>query len=451
VKQSVSVRTGLGYGLGAFGLMLFNLTVSIFLLYFYTDVLGLDSQRAGLIILVAMIWDGLTDPLMSMVAERTSTRWGRYRPFIFAGTPVLAVAFVLLFSVASVDIPRVGLLALLTTLVYRTAFTVVWMPFTTLIVAITEDYDARSTLTAYKTFFVSVAGASVSACVLFIVDWLGHGSEARGFLFASIFISALAGVGLWACCALVPERPCETLLSSRPTTVLSSVTETFRLMLSNPAFLQVFAASFLLLTGWNCLWQTTIYYFKYCVGDANLASAALAGFHVFQAAAAIVWARLTRTIDKRGVWVAGAAISVACLAVLAVQPSPSPTIAVVMVSLFGIGTSAFLVTYFSALADTVDFGEWRSGIRCEAPLFGMLAFVQKGSFGIASGIVGTALDLVGFTPNQPQTGATSDGIRFVFTLLPITGFFASGVLMLFYRLGRELHARVRAEIDGRTG
>lgn len=442
--QRITPAIGFGYGLGAFGLMLFNLTISIFLLYFYTDVVGLSSTTAGYIILVAMFWDGVTDPLMGVIADRTDTRWGKYRPYLLFGAPALLLAFLGVFAQPALSPAMMIVYACAATLAYRTVFTVLYMPHTSMIAAMTADYRERSTLTGYKTFFVSLGGVFVSASVLFLVEAFGEGSEARGFARTAGIVGLLAVLSIWACFWLTRERGNDS--ETRTSKYNYTLTQFLDVSVRNRPFMLVFAASFAFLVGWNCLWQTIVYYFKYVVGDAAMASIALTAFHVSQALAAFGWALVTQRRSKRFVWIAGALISIGALLVLAAWPSPSATTAAALITAFGVGTSAFLVTYFSALADTVDYGEARTGVRCEALLFGALAFATKASFGIASGIVGNALAIVGFQPNVEQSAAALSGIKYVFTLLPVAGLLVSIGFIWFYELDRTRHGRLLTQI-----
>ena len=95
--RTLSVTRMLGYGIGDFGFNLYWSTLSLFVLYYYTDVIGIPARTAGLIILIALVWDGITDPLMGYLAERTRTRWGSYRPYLLFGGPPLAASLMLMF------------------------------------------------------------------------------------------------------------------------------------------------------------------------------------------------------------------------------------------------------------------------------------------------------------------------------------------------------------------
>ena len=450
MNDRISPAVGFGYGLGAFGLMLFNLTISIFLLYFYTDVVGLSSKTAGYIILVAMFWDAITDPLMGVIADRTHTRWGKYRPYLLFGGPALLIAFVGVFAQPELSPTKMIVYACAATLFYRTVFTILYMPHTSMIAAMTSDYRERSTLTGYKTFFVSLGGIFVSATVLYLVNLIGGDNESRGFVGVAGVVGTIALICIWVCFAMTRERGADLGPDPSPGTSIR-YTYTPRQFLAvsvyNKPFLLVFAGSFIFLVAWNCLWQTIVYYFKYVIGDTSMASVALTAFHVTQALAAFGWSLVTHRRSKRFVWIAGALISSGALIILALQPSPPPMVAVVLIAVFGIGTSAFLVTYYSALADTVDYGEATTGIRCEALLFGSLAFATKASFGIASGIVGNALSLVGFEPNAEQSDTTLSGIRIIFTMLPAVGVLLSIAVIWFYRLDRTQHAELLENIE----
>ncbi len=146
----LTTQQKLGYAIGAYGLILFWSGASLFMLYYYTDVLLLKPETAGLIFLLAMIWDGITDPVMGMIADRTRTRWGQYRPYLLFGAIPLAISYYLAFSIPELSAEALVTYVLITHLLFRTCFTVVYMPFTAFIAKLSNDSNERSSLTGYK-------------------------------------------------------------------------------------------------------------------------------------------------------------------------------------------------------------------------------------------------------------------------------------------------------------
>ncbi|MEO0997293.1 MAG: MFS transporter, partial [Pseudomonadota bacterium] len=164
----------LGYGIGIFGPMLGWVAAMQYLMYFYTEVIGLDPTRAGLIFLIGMGWDALSDPLIGAVAERTRSRWGRYRPYLLFGAVPYGASVALLFTPPDGSAAWLFAAALTTHLLFRTAYTVVYMPYTAMIARMTSDYDSRTALTAYKTFFVFGGNLAVSFGFYTLVLLLGE-------------------------------------------------------------------------------------------------------------------------------------------------------------------------------------------------------------------------------------------------------------------------------------
>lgn len=168
-----------GYAVGADGLLLFWVSASHFLLYFYADVLLLSPGTAGSIFLLAMVWDGLTDPVMGVLVGRTRTRLGQYRPFILFGAIPLALSYVFAFSKPDLPAHLLGAYALFTHLVFRLCYTAVYLPFIAFIAKLTADSAERSALTGGKAIFTQLGALGVTATMLKGVEVFGA-NDAEG-------------------------------------------------------------------------------------------------------------------------------------------------------------------------------------------------------------------------------------------------------------------------------
>ncbi|MEM1018926.1 MAG: MFS transporter, partial [Pseudomonadota bacterium] len=179
--QTLSVTGRVGYGIGISGLWMVFMTTAFYLLYFYTDVIGLSPSQAGLIIFIATLWDGITDPLMGWLASRTRSRWGQYRPFLVLGALPLSIAFVFMFARPDWAAGQLFMYALITQLLFRTTFTIVYIPYTALIARLSTDADERASIASVKAFFVSLGTLTVSFFGLPLVRDFGGGDDVKGF------------------------------------------------------------------------------------------------------------------------------------------------------------------------------------------------------------------------------------------------------------------------------
>ena len=197
--KKLTLKTRIGYGIGDISICLYWSGVGLYLLYFYTDVVGISPALAGVIYGIGMMWDALTDPFMGYLAERTRTKWGVYRPYILFGNLPLAISFVLLFRAPPYEGTALFVILLLINLLHRTCFTIVSVPFSSLTPRITSDSEERTNLTGFRMLgaqtgtnlmalcaFPIIFASSLGACIILTKNYLKRDSVPKIELFIII-------------------------------------------------------------------------------------------------------------------------------------------------------------------------------------------------------------------------------------------------------------------------
>ncbi|WP_421992436.1 MFS transporter [Qipengyuania sp.] len=435
------------YGFGDFGFNLYWSTASMFLLYYYTDVLALPATTAGLIFLVAMVWDGISDPIMGYLAERTRTRWGSYRPYLLFGGPVLAVSLVLMFFRPTAEGTALVVYAAATHVLFRTVYTVMSIPYSSLSARITRSSAVRNELSAWRMISATTGGFLVAFSTLRLVQYFGQGDLATGFFWTAVCFAALS-IPVFLILFATTREP---TLAHKDTTAepQANLKDALALLLGNRAFLLVFLATAFLFMGGVLSSKTLIYYYKYTLGNEAASGDALALMTGGAALLIPLWAWLATRIEKRSVWLSGLTISL--LVNLAIYLNPLETVPVVtaLFAVGAVGTAASYLSFWSMLPDTVEYGEYTSGRRVESLAFGLMSFVQKCSFGIAAALLGFMLDLIGYVPNVEQSPDTLSAIKAIMALMPV-GFLGIAIgLLWFYPITRATHQWMVAEIAAR--
>jgi GPH family glycoside/pentoside/hexuronide:cation symporter len=198
--MTLNDRPGVGeklsYGFGDLASCLYWQTFSVYLLYFYTDVFGITAKAAGILFLFSRIFDGINDPLMGMFADRTKTRWGKFRPFLLWLCVPFAVIGVLTFTTPDISSSGKLIWAFLTYNLMMMTYTAINIPYTSLLGVISADSRDRTQVSSIKFFFAFGAGAIVSASLLPMVKYLGAGNEARGWQL-SFVVYGVAATAFW--------------------------------------------------------------------------------------------------------------------------------------------------------------------------------------------------------------------------------------------------------------
>ena len=414
-----------------------------YLMYFYTEVVGLAPPKAGLIFLIGMAWDAVSDPLIGAIADRTRTRWGRYRPYLLFGAIPYGVSIALLFTPPSGSPQGMFIAALAAHLMFRTGYTLVYMPYTAMIARLTTDYDSRTDLTAFKTFFVFCGNLVVSFAFYSLVLWLGGGVEREGFMPAAVIVGIAATATAWLCFVLTEEREVHVGPGSAPSRL--PVRTIAGDLLSNRPFLMVFAGVAIFGGFYGAELAMVPYFAKYWFDDPALSRTLFTTQAVLSLASIPVWLWIGRRYGKKAVWISGTTLAAAGLLAIFVLRSHSVPLTAALYGLSNAGATGFILIFYAMTADTVDWGEWHSGRRQEGVVFGAVSLANKFAAGVATGALGTALTYVGFVTDETQTPDTLDGMWVIGLLIPALAFIFSAILMLGYPLSKQRHAEIVAD------
>lgn len=441
-SNAVSNKVRAAYGIGDYAICLYWSGVGLYLLYFYTDVVGITPLLAGWIYALGIAWDAITDPFMGYLAERTRSKMGSYRPYIFYGAIPLALSFVLLFWVPPFEGVLLFVFLLTVNLLHRTCFTIVSVPYSSLTARITDDSDERTKLTTARMIGASFGTLSVSALGFPIVLWFGGGDEAIGFIFFGMICGLTAILVLSITVRFVKER--EFNFSS---TQIPSFSKVAKSVSQNYPFWIVFG-SILILGSTSIMFNNNLIYFvKYSL-DLHEYQGLILGVSSGAALLAIpFWAYAALKIGKRNSWMASMALLLVGFLVFYFYPITLLNELLFVLGFIGIGNGATGVLFWSMLPDTIEYGEWKTGVRTESSLYGFMTFAQKGAIAFAAILLGMALTQIGFEPNQIQSEETLSGLKFIMTWIPLTGIFISFILVSFYPIDKSFHQKLIHEIN----
>lgn len=441
-SNAVSNKVRAAYGIGDYAICLYWSGVGLYLLYFYTDVVGITPLLAGWIYALGIAWDAITDPFMGYLAERTRSKMGSYRPYIFYGAIPLALSFVLLFWVPPFEGLLLFVFLLTVNLLHRTCFTIVSVPYSSLTARITDDSDERTKLTTARMIGASFGTLSVSALGFPIVLWFGGGDEAIGFIFFGMICGLTAILVLSITVRFVKERE----FNFSPTQI-PSFSKVAKSVSQNYPFWIVFG-SILILGSTSIMFNNNLIYFvKYSL-DLHEHQGLILGVSSGAALLAIpFWAYASLKIGKRNSWMAAMALLLVGFLVFYFYPITSLNELLFVLGFIGIGNGATGVLFWSMLPDTIEYGEWKTGVRTESSLYGFMTFAQKGAIAFAAILLGMALTQIGFEPNQIQSEETLSGLKFIMTWIPLTGIFISFILVSFYPIDKSFHQKLIHEIN----
>lgn len=431
-----------GYAFGDVGNNLTFSMVSAFLLVYYTDVAGISAATAGVLFLVARVWGGVTDLLAGRTVDLTTTRWGRFRPFILFGAIPLLIVLVLLFSIPSGLGPTAKVVwAFVSYLVFSLTYSFVNIPYGSLAAAMTQLPDERAKLSSSR----SVA-ASVTILVIAVVvsPQIARASDLQTTLtLTTIGFAVLGYLSYLFCFSNVRERV-------QVQTNKVSIRQTLAMVRRNRPLLLLCLSTLLFLTGMFSLQTVAVFYAKDVLGNADLYIVLTLVQTVAMVGAAMMVPQLVGSIGKRRAYVLAAAIVVIGGAGVAFAPVGWTAFAIIAYGVLSIGTGTINTLIFAFQADTVDYGEWSSGLRTEASNYAILSFTRKAGQGIGGWAAAFALSAGAYVSTQAtQPDSALTAIRVAAGAIPAVLAVAAGIVMVFYPLTEKVFRELVADLAER--
>ena len=430
--MKLSAKEKVSYGLGAVGKDMVYMLSASYILYYYQDILGVSAIAMGIILMAARIFDAFNDPIMGVLVAKTRTRWGKVRPWLLLGTILNAAVLVVMFW-APPALDGCGLVAYAATtyIVWGVTYTMMDIPYWSMIPAFTEGGKEREGLSTLARSCAGVGSALITIITMMCVQALGHGNEREGFWKFALVIAVLFVLFISITCMNIKEK--STVDVDAP-----SVGQMFKALVQNDQTMIV-VISIVLING--SLYITSnllIYFFKYDFGGYTL-------FNMFGGAVQILsmmlfYPLLRKWISSLQVFYVSFAMAIVGYAVLFVFMCIGLTdIAALFIPAFlvfaAFGMLTVLTTVF--LANTVDYGELKNNRRDESVIFSMQTFVVKLASGVAAMIASVCLSVCNLSDDTSGTAAVQAagssvlGLRMTMTVLPIAGLMLA--VFLFHR------------------
>ncbi|MFI7542432.1 glucuronide transporter [Actinoplanes sp. NPDC049599] len=436
-----------GYAAGdAANNLAFSMT-SFFLLIYYTDVVGISAAAAGTLFLVIRLWDGFADIFAGRTVDRTMTRWGKFRPFfLFAGPPVL------LLSVATFTLPgQVSgsgaklLVAYLTYGLLGLAYSLVNIPYGSLAAAMTQQPGERAKLASFR----MIGTALTTIMLAFVVSpqiqqYKGDPDGFQRSLMITTAIFAVAGIALYlflfATARESVQRDVEQV----------SARQSFATLKGNKPLIMLCLASLAFLTALFSLQTVQVYYARDVLGNANL----LTALTVLSVGAIFVVAplvpRLVRAIGKKTAFLSFGGIGLLAGVGIAVSPPSTPWVSMTFFGIMGVSTAGLNTLMWALEADTVEYGEWKTGVRTEGITYALFSFTRKLGQAVGGAVAAYAIALGGYAGGAAVQDETAlNAIRYASGLIPVV-FILIGMLIFFrYPLTEQTFTTMVAETQAR--
>lgn len=433
----MKLKNKLGYSLGDMGISISYFAVGFFFMYYLTDFVGLPPLYAGIAFFIGKLWDGVNDPLIGIISDRTRSKYGKKRVYILFGAVPFVISFALLWMIpihASLFVKFA--LATIALLSYSTFYSIVTVPYMAMLPMMTKDYDERTQITSYRAMLSSI-GTIIGGSAALLVS--NYSNELLGirtiiaifsvFTLITLFIAAksIKGVEKAGDPTIVPPKKYFQILKDKNVKILLS--------------LKFFGA-----IGTGVMTASLPYFAKYILGDEGISTIGIAIYVIGSIIAIPVWNRLTHTVDKRKLLlVSNISVFVIMLSIAFLAQTSIHFFIGCM--FFGFFLAGYLIIPYSLVPDLIEYYQFKHKERHESVFFGLWMTVHQLGISVAGLIIGGLLAIGGYTGTETiQTEAALLSIKLSFGILP--GFFLviSAVILTKYTITKKYFIKMSEEL-----
>ena len=436
-------REKLAYGVADMGFNFYWTNVATFLMIFYTDTFGISAAAAATMMSAIKIINAFTDPLIGAAADRTDTRFGKFRPWLVWMCVPLAGAAVLTYTTPGLHGDAKLAWAYGTYLFMMVCYTCVNIPYNALSGVMSADPQQRSTINGLRFIFAFAGSTLVTAATPDLVRWLGAGDDRRGWQLTMLVWAVAASILFVLTAFNTRER------IAPPPGQRNAIWRDVRDQAGNRPWMVLFFLALIIMVTITLRTASAAYYFKYVVGRPDLMRTFVPTYMVTAAIGAALTPLLTRWLDKKTLMIVLMSATAVLSAAFYIVPADQVWLMFVLQGGLGLVLGPKSPLAFSMYADTADYNEWRTGRRATAMTFAAATFSQKLGTAVAVAVIGWVFTALGYVPNAVQASGSRAGIAWLMSFIPAAFAVAAVAVMCFYNLNARQLARIQADLAAR--
>lgn len=459
--EKLSLKEKIGYGFGDAASSMFWKLFSMYLMFFYTDIFGISAVVVGTMFLVTRIWDAAFDPFVGILADRTETRWGKFRPYLLWMMIPFGIIGVITFTTPDLGPTGKIIYAYITYSLMMMVYSMINVPYASLLGVMSSDGKERTSLATFRFIFAFGGSLLVLAAaepLVGIFSKMGGGlpNLQIGWQFAAAVFAVVAIIFFWFTFSWTRER-------IKPVTEKTSLRHDLKdLWVNRPWFILLGAGICLIF--WNSIRDgAAIYYFKYYVqtqdafqiNSFNLTITLSSMYFVLGQAANIVGVVLAKPVSdrmgKKGTFFTAMLFAAVFSVFFYFIDRSNVTLIFVMQFLISLCAGITFPLLWSMYADAADYSEWKTQRRATGLIFSASSMSQKFGWTIGGALAGWLLGYYGFQANVAQTETAQNGIRMMLSIFPAIGTVLAAGFMFIYPLNEKMMVKISAELAAWRG
>ena len=444
MRETLTFGEKFGYSLGDLAANFIFQAMLALQLDFYTHTFGLTAAQAGTLFLVVGLGVAFLNPVMGMIADRTSTRWGKFRPWLLWTAIPFGIIGVLTFTTPGINPAAKIIYAWTTYILLRVVYTVNNVPYASLTAVMTSDPDERTSIASYRQIAANSAGFIVASLAIPMVKFFGHGDDARGYQLTMGLLSLLSVIFFVVAFFVTKER-----IQPDPQQK-TSLTQDLADLFKNRPWVMLFFTTLFYFTAIVVRGNVMLPYFRFVAGNVDLFS----WFNGFGLASLLVGVACSTAVSvrvgKRRLFIASMVLAGVFSVVLLVIP-PSATVTIIGVEVlrqFSFGLSGPIL--WAMMGDVADYGEWKTGRRASGTVTAAVVFALWAGLALGGAIAGWLLSFYGFVSEAAvQSAHAQSGILLTASVYAGLAFFATAACLFFYPITREVNLEIANELAER--
>jgi len=437
----LTVKEKISYGLGDTASGIIFQSVMLFLLVFYTDVVGVSPAVVGTLFLVVRVFDAITDPLMGALTDRTHTRWGQFRPYILWLAVPFGLISVLAFTTPDLSADGKVIYVFVTYTLLMIAYTAINIPYSALGGVLTNTPKERVSVQSYRFVFANIGSIIVASCTLPLVEWFGNGNAADGYQYTMIAMSIFGVILFFLCFAGTKERV------TPPKDQKSTFKNDMKSLWKNDQWRILCLAALFLLTGEVLRNSLAIYYVKDYLERDDLITTFLTVGAIARLLGCALAQPLAKYVCKIKAYISLQALSAVICIISFFIGSDQVVLAFCLFFAWNLTLQMATPLLWAKMADTIDYGHWKTGIRITGMVYSAVVFFIKIGLAVGGALAGWALAYYGYEAGVVQTPETKQGILMSFTLYPAIGSLLVAWVMRWYTLDYKKVAQIHNELN----
>lgn len=451
-KEKTDVKLGFFYSLGEVGSQLSWYMINSYLTLFYTDVVGLSAAAISLIMLIARVWDAVNDPMMGLIADRTNTRWGKFRPYLMFAPPFLAIFNILTFTVFPVQGALKVALCLICYIGAGMMYTVLGVSYAGLVNRIARDSRVRTNYAVARSIGSSVISMFLSAAAMPMILHFSNSetANAKGYFITTIILSVLMLPSFWLCAWKCKETVViHTAESTTAGAEKKSILKSMKTVVQNKMLVIIIFNTFMGAMANIARMSMLSYYVIYVVGSYTMIAPIYTTITLFQLIGSAAVPYLTKVLSKKNICLMLGFTSTISIVLIFLFGAQNTILIFVCSAVIGLGNSVGGVGT-GMICDCIEYGDWKYGVRDEALPFAIVSFSVKLATAVTGSVGVLLLAATGYVAGAEQSASTLTGINVVVNLIPAVCMLFATLPLLLYKIDDKMMEKIVADLDKRN-